>query len=79
MDQDLEKALAGFGLGILLVIFGFLSKFVRDKNDIQATTKKEKISRGLKQVIHVSYVTRGVCGVIIILISSYFLLKYLIK
>lgn len=65
MEEDLKKAIVGFSIGVLFLMFGILSQFIRDKNKIEPITKKEKISKGIKNVIYVGYVTRGILGIIV--------------
>lgn len=79
MKEDLKTALALLFLGIILIIYGFLSKYIKDNKNREPVTKKEKISKGLKDVIYVGYVTRGILGIIVIFISIIFFIKYFIS
>jgi len=77
MNEDLKKAIVGLVIGLVLLIYGFLSQFIKSNNSNEAATRKEKISRGIKNVIYVGYISRGILGIIIILISLFFLIKYM--
>lgn len=77
MNEDLKKAIVGLVIGLVLLIYGFLSQFIKSNNSNEAATRKEKISTGIKNVIYVGYISRGILGIIIILISLFFLIKYM--
>lgn len=77
MNEDLKKAIVGLVIGLVLLIYGFLSQFIKSNNSNEAATRKEKISRGIKNVIYVGYISRGILGIIIILISLFILIKYM--
>ena len=78
MNEDLKKAVIGFCIGLIFLIYGFLSQYIKDNKRQELVTKEEKISKGIKNVIYVGYVTRGIVGIIMILISLFFLIKYLL-
>jgi len=78
MNEDLKKGLIGLAFGIILLIFGYFSKYLKNKDKEEPKTKEGKIQRGLLNVTYVSYFTRGILGIIIILISLLFLIKYLV-
>lgn len=79
MNEDLKKAVVGFFIGLIFLIYGFLSQYIKDNKSQEPVIKKEKISKGIKNVIYVGYVTRGIVGIIMILISLFFLIKYLLS
>jgi len=79
MNEDLKKSLVGFCIGLIFLIYSFLSQYIKDNKSQEPVTKKEKISKGIKNVIYVGYVTRGIVGIIFILISLFFLLRYLVS
>jgi len=78
MNEDLKKGLIGLAFGIILLIFGYFSKYLKNQDKEEPKTKEGKIQRGLLNVTYVGYLTRGILGIIIILISMVFFFKYLI-
>ena len=79
MNEDLKKGLIGLAFGIILLIFGYFSKYLKNKDKDEPETKDEKIRRGLLNVTYVGYFTKGILGIIIIFISVIFFIKYLIS
>lgn len=79
MNEDLKKGLIGLAFGIILLIFGYFSKYLKNKDKEEPKTKEGKIQRGLLNVTYVSYFTKGILGIIIVLISIIFFIKYLIS
>ena len=79
MNEDLKTALVGFAMGSILLLFGYFSRYLKNKDAEEPKTKDEKIKRGLLNVTYVGYVTKGIFGVIFIVISLCFFIKYLIS
>ena len=79
MNEDLKKGLIGLAFGIILLIFGYFSKYLKNQDKEEPKTKEGKIQRGLLNVTYVSYFTKGILGIIIIFISVIFFIKYLIS
>jgi len=78
MNEDLKKGLIGLAFGIILLIFGYFSKYLKNKDKEEPKTKDKKIRKGLLNVTYVGYFTKGILGIIIIFISIIFFIKYLI-
>lgn len=78
MNEDLKKGLIGLAFGIILLIFGYFSKYLKNKDKEEPKTKEGKIQRGLLNVTYVNYFTKGILEIIIIFISIIFFIKYLI-
>ena len=79
MNEDLKKGLIGLAFGIILLIFGYFSKYLKNNDKEEPKTKDEKIRKGLLNVTYVGYFTKGILGIIIIFISIIFFIKYLIN
>ena len=78
MNEDLKKGLIGLAFGIIFLIFGYFSKYLKNNDKEEPKTKDEKIRKGLLNVTYVGYFTKGILGIIIIFISIIFFIKYLI-
>ena len=79
MNEDLKKGLIGLAFGLILLIFGYFSKYLKNNDKEEPKTKDEKIRKGLLNVTYVGYFTKGILGIIIIFISIIFFIKYLIN